>query len=97
METKTSTARTKKTARLEARLDDHADERIRMAAEAANEKLSVFVVTAALERADRLLARADATLMPAAQFDRLIASLHVPDSAPNLSRAAARPRAYRTG
>jgi uncharacterized protein (DUF1778 family) len=40
-------------------------------------------------------ARSDRTLMPAAQFDALVAALDVPDDAPALARALARARAFR--
>jgi uncharacterized protein (DUF1778 family) len=41
-----------------------------------------------------VLASPDVTLMPAEQFDELIAALDEPDEIPALRQAAARPRRY---
>jgi uncharacterized protein (DUF1778 family) len=54
----------------------------------------VFVIRSARAEADRVLARADQTIMPADQFDALMASLDEPDPAPLLTGAANRPRRY---
>ena len=43
---------------------------------------------------DESWARADLTLMPAGQFDTLIAALDEPDEARRLAEAASRPRRY---
>lgn len=61
--------------RIEARADAVAHDLITRAASLSNETLSSFVVKAALEKAEVLIARADRTFMPAEQFDALIASL----------------------
>lgn len=83
-----------KTQRIEIRADSDSQERITQAANTVHESVSTFVLNAATAAADRILARADQTLMPAEQFDALLASLDEPDEAPALARAAARPRRY---
>ncbi len=49
-----------------------------------------FVRRAVLVRVRVALARSDYTLMSAEEFDRLIASLEIPDEAPNLAKAFGR-------
>lgn len=77
------------------RADPASEERIARAAEAEDLSISAFVLGAATREADRVLGRADATLMPTAQFDALLAALDEQDAAPRLERAAAGPRRYR--
>lgn len=77
------------------RADPASEERIARAAEAEDLSISAFVLGAAAREADRVLGRADATLMPAAQFDTLLAALDEQDAAPRLQRATAGPRRYR--
>ena len=55
----------------------------------------MFVIHAATAEADRVLARAEATVMPADQFDALLTALDMPDEAPALARLAQRDRRYR--
>jgi hypothetical protein len=50
-----------------------------------------------LYRVQHVRARADRTLMPAAQFDALVASLETADVTPNLARAFGRPRRFVQG
>ena len=76
------------------RADPVSEERIARAAAAQDLSVSAFVLGAAAREADRVLGRADATLMPAAQFDAFVAALEEPDAAPALERAARRPRRY---
>lgn len=83
-----------RTRRIEMRADPASEARISEAAELSHESVSSFVLRAASTEADRVLAHADTTLMPAAQFDELIGSLDVPDAAPTLARAAARRRRF---
>ena len=83
-----------KTRRMEARVDAETDELIRRAAELTHESVSSFVVRAARAEADRVMARTDATVMPADQFDAVIASLEEAEPAPALARVAARPRRF---
>ncbi len=81
-------------ARLELRLDEHSKEHIVRAAELSNESVSSFVLIAAATAADKVLARADHTVMPADQFDELLAALDLPDEAPALARLSQRARRY---
>lgn len=74
--------------RLEARLTPAQRTQIEQAAGLAGESLSSFVVFAALERADTVVAERAISVVPAGYFDRLIASLDEPDDAPQLARAA---------
>jgi uncharacterized protein (DUF1778 family) len=83
-----------KTERIEMRTDPDTGARITQAAELTHTSVSAFVLDAAAAAADRVLARSDHTVMPADQFDSLMASLDVPDEAPNLARAAGRPRRF---
>ncbi len=83
-----------KSRRLEARLDPVADDLIIQAARLMGESRSTFMVRAARESAERVIARADVTIMPAEQFDILIESLDAPDPVEKLARAAAGRRAY---
>ncbi len=63
--------------------------------EAARVSVSAFVLAAASREADRVLGRSDQTLIPAGQFDALVAALDQGDPAPRLERAARSPRVYR--
>jgi uncharacterized protein (DUF1778 family) len=56
-----------------------------------------FVREAVLDRVEHVRARAARTLMPAAQFDVLVASLDVADETPNLARAFTRKRRFVQG
>ncbi len=75
---------------MEARVDPETDRRLTEAAALTRESVSAFIVRASRVEADRVLARGDTTLMPAAQFDELIAALDRVEPAPTLARAAAR-------
>ncbi len=75
-------------------MDQQAFERAIRSSWAVRESQAAFVLSAAAAAADRVLARSDHTVMPADQFDSLMASLDVPDEAPNLACAAARPRRF---
>jgi uncharacterized protein (DUF1778 family) len=74
------------TKRLEARLDESTDELIMRAAELEHVSKSAFVVRAARTEAERVVARANLTLMAPEVFDALVASLDVPDEAPELAQ-----------
>jgi uncharacterized protein (DUF1778 family) len=80
--------------RIEMRADPESDALITAAAAACHVSVSAFVLEAATEEAGRVLGRADLTLMPADQFDALIAALDKPDEAPRLAEAARSPRRY---
>lgn len=83
-----------KTERIEVRTDPDSAARIAAAASAQRTTVSAFVIEAAVAAADALLARTDVTLMPAAQFDELMASLDEPDEVPALARLARQPRRF---
>lgn len=86
-----------RTKRIEMRADPVSEERIMRAAKAQQLSISAFVLSAATREADRVLGRADTTLMPAAQFDLLVTALDAPDVAQRLKRAASGSRRYRRG
>lgn len=77
------------------RADATSEERIARAARAQDLSVSAFVLGAATREAERVLGRADYTLMPAEQFDALITSLDHSDNAARLQRAARGQRRYR--
>jgi uncharacterized protein (DUF1778 family) len=74
--------------RVEARLSPEKRARIERAARFEGQSLSSFIVEAAVDRADRVLAERTVTVVPADYFDRLLATLDEPDHAPRLERAA---------
>jgi len=76
-----------KAERLEARLTSTQRRQIEHAAKLAGESVSSFVVLAALDRADIVVRDMTSTVVPAAYFDQLLASLDEPDEAPRLLRA----------
>ena len=86
---------TAKTERIEVRADEISKSRISEAAELLGEPVSAFVVRTARAEADKVLARAHRVVMPAEQFDQLIASLDEPDEAPAIVEIANRPRRFR--
>jgi uncharacterized protein (DUF1778 family) len=77
-----------KAERLEARLTPTQRKQIEQAAALAGESVSSFVVLAALDRADVLVRERASSVVPAAYFDQLLASLEQPDEAPRLMKAA---------
>lgn len=83
-----------KTERIELRVSIEDKDAIAAAAAMAHTTTTEFVRQAVLDRAQHVQARADRTLMPAEQFDALVASLDIADDAPNLARAFARPRRF---
>ena len=85
---------TTRQSRLELRLDERSKEHIVRAAELSNESVSSFVLSAAETAADKVLARASHTVMPADQFDELLAALDAPDEAPVLTQLGQRRRKY---
>jgi len=66
------------------RADAVSEQRIARAARPRDLSISAFVLAAATREADRVLGRADQTLMSAAQFDSLIAALGQGDAPPRL-------------
>jgi uncharacterized protein (DUF1778 family) len=83
-----------KAVRLEARLTPVQRHQIEQAAALAGESVSSFVVLAALDRADVLVTERASTVVPAAYFDQLIASLDQPENAPRLARAAGKAKRH---
>jgi uncharacterized protein (DUF1778 family) len=76
--------------RFEARLDEVTDELITKAADLLHVTKSAFVTGAARAEAERVVARADVTLMAPDVFDELVASLDVADEAPELAEKLSR-------
>ncbi|MBK5288927.1 MAG: DUF1778 domain-containing protein [Acidimicrobiia bacterium] len=86
-----------KTERLEARVSPEERARLEWAARVAGTSVSTFVIDAAVDRAEVLIAAEMSTTVPAAYFESLLEALDEPDDAPTLTRAARRmPRARRT-
>ena len=77
-----------KTDRVEARLSPEERARIERAASSAGLSVSAFIVGAAVERADEIIAEATTTTVPADYFDGLLAVLDEPAQAPRLAQAA---------
>ncbi|GAB2744118.1 DUF1778 domain-containing protein [Amycolatopsis magusensis] len=80
--------------RVELRMSSADRQLLESAAEHVHETLSDFTRSAAVQRAQNVLARTAITLMPADQFDGLLHSLDVADPAPKLAEVAARPRRF---
>ncbi|MFO1511291.1 MAG: DUF1778 domain-containing protein [Steroidobacteraceae bacterium] len=80
--------------RIEMRADAASEARIARAAALRRMSVSAFVLAAAGREADRVLRDAEQTVMPAEQFDALMASLDVADRAPRLEQAARGRRAF---
>lgn len=83
-----------KTERIELRVSADDKDAIASAAELEHVSTTDFVRNAVLDRVERVRARSERTLMPAEQFDALVASLDVPDETPNLARAFAHKRRF---
>jgi len=83
-----------KTERIELRVSPADKAAIAAAAAMEHATATEFVRRAVLERAERVRARADRTLMPAAQFDALVSALDTPDDTPALAREVARGRRF---
>lgn len=78
-----------RTSRIELRADPERERRIRYAAELERQSVSAFVLDAAAERADEVIASASATEVPSAFFDELWDALDAPVTpSPNLQRRA---------
>lgn len=84
-----------KTERIEVRADETSKSRISEAAELLGEPVSAFMVRSARAEADKVLAGAHRTVMPAELFDQLIAALDEPDEPLMLTEIANRPRRFR--
>lgn len=80
--------------RLELRVSTVDRNLIEDAARHLRENVSDFTRSAAVTRAQQVLARTNLTLIPAEQFDELLHSLAQADEAPALTRAFAKPRRF---
>jgi uncharacterized protein (DUF1778 family) len=83
-----------KTDRIELRVSADDKAAILAAADLEQTTATEFVRGAVLDRVRHLQARADRTLMPAEQYDALVAALEMPEDAPSLARAFARDRRF---
>ena len=79
------------------RADEESESRIARAAALQRVSVSAFVLGAAGREADRVLREVEQSVMPAAQFDSMVASLDVSDAAPQLRKVVRRKRAYTRG
>ena len=86
----TASAKSSK-ARLEARIDRDLDQLIDEAAQRMHVTKTAFISQMLREAALKVIARAEVTLMDPAEFDRMVASLEVPDESPELKELFARP------
>ena len=85
-----------RTSRLELRADPERERRIRFAADLSRQSVSAFVLDAAGERAERVIAASTATRVPPDFFDRLWSALEArPRANAALRRRAAGPRRMR--
>lgn len=85
-----------KTERVEARVSADQRHRIEQAAQFSGESMSSFMVNAAVERADEVIAAQTSTVVPTKYFDALLAALdEPPQSSPHLTAAAKRARRQR--
>jgi len=83
-----------KTARIELRTEPEQEERIRTAARLVNQSITSFMITAAIERADEVIANWSTTTVSAEFFDDLLAALDAPaERNEALSKAVRRHRA----
>jgi uncharacterized protein (DUF1778 family) len=82
-----------RTSRLELRTDPERERRIRFAAELSHQSVSAFVLDAAGEKAERVIAASTATAVPSEFFDQLWEALDAPPQANEpLRRRAAESR-----
>jgi uncharacterized protein (DUF1778 family) len=79
------------------RADPESEALIAAAAAAQRVSVSAFVLDAASREAAHVLGRADLTLMPAEQFDALVAALDEPEDAARLAAVARAQRRYARG
>jgi uncharacterized protein (DUF1778 family) len=79
-----------KTGRVEARLSADERRQIDHAAQLAGQSVSSFLVSAAVEKAEQVIADSAVTSVPADYFDRLVAAIDRAERSPRLARAAKR-------
>src|SRR5665648_42782 len=87
-----TTMTTTKKRRFELRTDEATDQLISEAADLLHVTKSAFVADAARQAAEKIIARADVTLMSPVVFDTMMASLEMPDESPELAKLAKLPR-----
>lgn len=78
-----------KTARIELRADVEREQRIRFAADLSHQSISAFVLEAASNRAEQVIAASAATIVPSDWFDTLWSALDDSASANVALRARA--------
>jgi len=83
--------------RIEARATEDDARLIARAAQLLNKTVSAFTVSAAVEKAESIVARTETTIMPAVQFDTMIAALNDPTPIPEISTLARAPRLIERG
>lgn len=81
-----------KTERIESRLTPADRKTLEHAATIAGQPLSTFIIQAALEEADRVIAAQNVTLVSADFFEELIRDIDSPDPAPGLARTIRKAR-----
>lgn len=83
-----------RTDRIEARVAPERAQRIRFAADLSDTSMSAFVVDAASERAERVIAEHRETVLPSDFFDDVLAALDepAPAVAPALAKASSTAR-----
>ena len=79
-----------KTARIELRAEPEQEERIRTASRLVNQSITSFVLTAAVDRADVVIANWSTTTVSAEFFDDMLAALDAPAKRNEALSAAAR-------
>ena len=82
----------KKSGRLELRTDETTDQLITHAAALLHMSKTAFVTDAARQVAERVVGRADVTLMSPEAFEAMVASLGVPDESLALETKSRLPR-----
>jgi len=76
-----------RTERIEARVAPRDRARIDKAAALEGQSVSAFMVTAAAEKADEVIAARTTSVVPTDYFDHLLAAIDRADGAPRLARA----------
>ena len=78
---------TTKTGRIDARVEPELVELVGAAAKTLRVSKSAFISDTLRRESEKVMARADATVMDAATWDRMMNALDTPDSAPRLVEA----------
>ncbi|HEX9711665.1 MAG TPA: DUF1778 domain-containing protein [Actinomycetota bacterium] len=84
-----------RSSRIELRAQPVREARIRYAAKLQNKSMSSFILDAAAEKAEDIIASSTQTTLPSAFFDELLEALdQPPQPMPRLARAAKKPRRF---